>query len=298
MITSTSNQTIKEVVQFRKKSKARSQAGVFLVEGVRMIQEAPRDRLVKLYVTERFYRKYKEELGIITSEESQGKENRWKTADIAGGALRAELVSDHVFEYMSDTKTPQGVLGIVKQKKYGLEEMFGGSVQASGSRRSDMKTEGISRQAPHLIVLDNLQDPGNLGTIFRTAEAAGVTGIVMSKDCVDIYNPKTIRSTMGAIYRMPFLYAEDLKETVETLKEYGLRVYAAHLDGKNAYDQEDYRGGTAFLIGNEGNGLRREIADCADTWIRIPMAGQAESLNAAVAAAVFMFEASRQRRIL
>ena len=146
------------------------------------------------------------------------------------------------------------------------------------------------------MVLDNLQDPGNLGTIFRTAEAAGVTGISMSRDCVDIYNPKTIRSTMGAIYRMPFLYAEDLKETIDALKEQGIQIYAAHLDGKNFYDKEDYRGGTAFLIGNEGNGLRREIAECADIWIRIPMAGRAESLNAAIAAAILMFETCRQRR--
>lgn len=118
----------------------------------------------------------------------------------------------------------------------------------------------------------------------------------MSRDCVDIYNPKTIRSTMGALYRMPFLYVDDLKETIHTLKEQNIKSYAAHLDGKNTYDKEDYRQGTAFLIGNEGNGLREEIAQCADTWIRIPMCGQVESLNAAVAATVLMFEVSRQRR--
>ena len=118
----------------------------------------------------------------------------------------------------------------------------------------------------------------------------------MSRDWVDIYNPKTIRSTMGAVFRMPFVYSEDIISTIERLKLQGIRVYAAHLDGKNAYDREDYRGKTAFLIGNEGNGLRREVADCADTWIRIPMEGQAESLNAAVAASILMFEVSRQRR--
>ena len=118
----------------------------------------------------------------------------------------------------------------------------------------------------------------------------------MSRGCVDIYNPKTIRSTMGAIYRMPFLIADDLPEMIGQLKEKKIGVYAAHLDGKNTYDRENYTGGCAFLIGNEGNGLRQEVADCADTWIRIPMAGQVESLNAAVASAVLMFEVSRQRR--
>lgn len=166
---------------------------------------------------------------------------------------------------------------MVRQMEYTLEQM----------------TDGV---IPHLMILDNLQDPGNLGTIFRTAEAAGVTGIIMSRDCVDIYNPKTIRSTMGALYRMPFVYVEDLRETIHTLKEKSIKSYAAHLDGKNTYDKEDYRQGTAFLIGNEGNGLREEIAQCADTWIRIPMCGQVESLNAAVAATVLMFEVSRQRR--
>ena len=145
-------------------------------------------------------------------------------------------------------------------------------------------------------MLDNLQDPGNLGTIFRTAEAAGVTGIVLSRDCVDIYNPKVIRSTMGAVYRMPFVYVEDLLEALNVMKKKGIKTYAAHLKGKNSYDKEDYKEACAFLIGNEGNGLREEVSNMADTWIRIPMEGQAESLNAAVAAAVLMFEAARQRR--
>lgn len=261
MITSTGNQKVKEIIQLQKKSKARNQAGIFLVEGLRMIQEVPRERLKKLYVSEGFYKKHQRELqqeGLL--------EQRV-----------LETVSDHVFSVMSDTKTPQGVLGVIRRQEY-LPEML------------------LESENPFLMVLDNLQDPGNLGTIFRTAEAAGVTGIIMSKDCVDIYNPKTIRSTMGAIYRMPFLIAEDLSEMIGKIQQRQIRVYAAHLEGKNTYDQENYRTGCAFLIGNEGNGLRREIAECADCWIRIPMAGQVESLNAAIAASVLMFEVSRQRR--
>lgn len=264
MITSTSNQRVKEVVQIQKKSKMRSQAGVFPVEGIRMIREVPKEQLESLYVTDGFYKKYQRELTQI--EES---------------GIKPELVSDAVFAYMSDTKSPQGGLGIVKQVSYSMEDL--------------VKTKSRDK-ASYIMILDNLQDPGNLGTIFRTAEAAGVTGILMSKDCVDIYNPKTIRSTMGAIYRMPFLYAENLIEAIDVLKKSGIHIYAAHLDGKNTYDKEDYCGGTAFLIGNEGNGLRQEIAECADTWIRIPMEGQVESLNAAVAASVLMFETARQRR--
>ena len=148
----------------------------------------------------------------------------------------------------------------------------------------------------HLLVLDNIQDPGNLGTIFRTAEAAGVTGVFLSRDCADIYNPKTVRSTMGAIFRQPFVYVEDLPGTISRMKEKGICVFAAHLQGERSYDREDYRKKTAFLVGNEGNGLRREVEEMADVRVRIPMAGRAESLNAAIAAGVLMFEVARQRR--
>lgn len=124
---------------------------------------------------------------------------------------------------------------------------------------------------PLIMVLDHLQDPGNLGTILRTAEGAGVTGILMDRECVDIYNPKTIRSTMGSVYRMPFVYVEDLGKGIQNLKDKGITTYAAHLEGTNSYDEEDLTNPCAFLIGNEGNGLRREIADMADCYIKIPM---------------------------
>ncbi|MEG0792709.1 MAG: RNA methyltransferase, partial [Lachnospiraceae bacterium] len=137
---------------------------------------------------------------------------------------------------------------------------------------------------------------GNLGTILRTAEGAGVTGVIMSSDCVDIYNPKTIRSTMGSIFRMPFLYTEEMNELLKKLKNNNIRTFAAHLEGKTFYDQEDYTGKIAFLIGNEGNGLHREIAEQADTWIKIPMHGQVESLNVAIATSILMYEVCRQRR--
>lgn len=265
MITSISNPRMKEIAQMQKRGRARNQAGLFIVEGLRMIREVPPERLVQLYVTEEFYEKHKQE-PIFT--------------------VRKEFVSAQVFEYISDTKTPQGILAAVRQYAFSEEEVTGGQA------KPDMPA---AKRPAHILVLDNLQDPGNLGTMFRTAEAAGATGIIMSRDCVDIYNPKAIRSTMGAVFRMPFVYADSLLRTIENLKKAGIHVYAAHLKGDRAYDQEDYREGTAFLIGNEGNGLRREVARCADTWIQIPMAGQAESLNAAVAAAVRMFEVSRQR---
>ena len=185
-------------------------------------------------------------------------------------------MSDTVFAHVSDTKTPQGILAVVRRMEYTAEDILG--------------------ETPHVLVLENIQDPGNLGTILRAGEGAGVTGIVMDANTADIYNPKVIRSTMGSVLRMPFVYVENLHETLEELKKKKIRLFAAHLQGKHAYDQEDYTGPAAFLIGNEGNGLTEETAAMADTYIRIPMEGRVESLNAAVAASVLMFEAARQRR--
>lgn len=278
MITSTSNAQIKELAKLQKKSRLRDERRIFLVEGPRMVEEIPKERIERLYISESFERKnpaYIRELG-----------------------MPAEVLSDPVFSYVSDTKNPQGILAIVKRLEYTMEDVLGKNAskceEKSGEKEKNPENHQI--RVPHVIVLDNLQDPGNLGTIFRTAEAAGATGILLSSDSVDVYNPKVIRSTMGAVFRMPFFYVKDLPAAVKSLSSQGIRTYAAHLNGKNAYDEEDYTKGCAFLIGNEGNGLRDEVSECADCLIRIPMCGKAESLNAAVAAAVLMFEAGRQRR--
>lgn len=259
MITSTSNGKVKELVQLRKKTKLRNQQGVFLVEGIRMFREVEREDVIQVYLSESFY-------------EKEVRKNPVLVAD-----MPTEILSDTVFAYVSDTKTPQGILCVVRQRRYSIEQI-------------------LEQKNPHILMLDHLQDPGNLGTIFRTAEAAGVTGIILSADTVDLYNPKVIRSTMGSIYRMPFVYTENLETAICEVKQQGITVYAADLDGANSYDQEDYQKGSAFLIGNEGNGLQKEIADMAERKIRIPMEGAVESLNAAVAAAILMFEVSRQRR--
>ena len=145
-------------------------------------------------------------------------------------------------------------------------------------------------------MLETIQDPGNLGTIIRAGEGAGITGIVMNHDTADIYNPKVIRSTMGSIFRMPFVYADDLQDACLLMKNRGVRLFAAHLKGMNNYDQEDYTDNVGFLIGNEANGLTEETTSLADCLVKIPMEGKVESLNAAIAASVLMFETARQRR--
>lgn len=192
-----------------------------------------------------------------------------------------EVVSDSVFRQMSDTQTPQGILTLLKKPSYTEEDIWG--------------SQAADQIHPLVMVLEDLQDPGNVGTIIRTAEGAGVTGIIMSRGTADIFNPKTIRSTMGSVYRMPFLIVDDAVAFVKRLKERGICTYAAHLHGVHSYREEDYTGGTAFLIGNEGNGLTDDMAEAAQCLIRIPMEGKVESLNAAIASAVLMYEAHGQR---
>jgi TrmH family RNA methyltransferase len=261
MITSTSNPQVKNLVQLQKKGKARREQDVFLVEGIRMYREAPQDEVEKIYLSDSFAKK-PEGKAILADRASAGK---------------AEILEDRIFQTVSDTKTPQGILAVVRQKHYTLEQVVAG-------------------EKPLLLILENLQDPGNLGTILRTGEGAGVTGILMSKDTVDLYNPKVIRSTMGSIYRMPFCYVEDMDQAMDLLKARSIATYAAHLKGTKDYDEADYREGCGFLIGNEGNGLTDHLADQAKDYIRIPMCGKVESLNAAVASSVLMYEAFRQRR--
>lgn len=292
MITSTSNQKVKELIRLKEKSRIREEEKLFLAEGPRMAEEIPMEWIECLYVSESYEKKCGEQ-----------------TAAYKKAGVRTETLSDEVFARVSDTKTPQGVLAAVHMPEYSFADILGVKKAAAHThvQRAFMQDpfeghfaarDGAAGRArlPLVLVLDNLQDPGNMGTVFRSAEAAGASGILMSKDCVDVYNPKVIRSTMGAIFRLPFYRVEDLPGAVMELKDGGLRVYAAHLEGRRTYDGEDYRRGCAFLIGNEGNGLRQEVAECADCRIRIPMEGCTESLNAAVAASILLFEAARQRR--
>lgn len=254
MITSTANAQVKNVITLLKKSGERKKRGLFVIEGIRMFTEIPKDRIEKIYVSESFFKSNPEVLN----------------------GMGYEMVSDNVFAQMSDTKTPQGIMALVRMLEYSLSDITAGDM-------------------PVVVMLENIQDPGNLGTIIRTAEGAGVTGIIMSKDTVDIYNPKTIRSTMGALFRMPFIYVEDILEVADALRKQNIALIAAHLDGSKNYYLENLARPMALMIGNEGNGLTEALTDKADVLVKIPMEGQLESLNAAVSTAVILYEAYRQR---
>ena len=276
MITSVSNSKVKRIVTLQEKSRVRVKENVFIVEGIKMFEEAPIERMRELYIEEMLYEE--------VQADGDGLKEKIDACQTAG--ISIETVSKEVFAKMSDTQSPQGILCVMERYAYDCEEMIG---KAKHKQAEDGK-------APLFLVLEDIQDPGNLGTMIRTAEGAGVDGVIMSRGTVDIYNPKTIRSTMGSLYRMPFYVAEDLTGVIRLLQACQITVYAAHLQGKKYYHEIDYKEGAAFLIGNEGNGLKKETADLADCYLKIPMEGKLESLNAAVAAALLMYQAANCNR--
>lgn len=261
-ITSASNSRVKRLVLLRQKAKERRQSQSFVIEGERLVLDAPAEYLEEVYVTRGAMEKAGERLALL--------------------AGKLTLLSDDAMAKASDTMSPQGILAVARQPRYTEEDLLG------------MNGEGEKR-TPLLLILEDIQDPGNLGTMFRTAEAAGATGILMSRGTVDVFNPKTVRSTMSSIFRMPFVVEEDFHGALRDLQKKGIRLFAACLDGSRSYELADGRGACGFLIGNEGNGLTKETIRIADERIHIPMEGRIESLNAAMSAGILMYEAARQR---
>lgn len=242
---------IQEIQELQKKSKARRETGLFVAEGERLVSEVPPELLRESYASELYARSHAVPKGT-------------------------EVVPEHVFEKLSDTRTPQGILAVVSKPSFDREALLA-------------QRDGL------YLVLETIQDPGNLGTIFRTAEGAGVTAIFLNRETADLTAPKTVRSTMGSIFRVPHFETASVADAVAEVKRHGITVYAAAPGAAARYDTVDYRGGTAFLIGNEGNGLSAEAMTLADQSIFIPMQGALESLNAAVAATLLVYETARQR---
>ena len=304
------NAKIKEIQKLTEKSKARREAGLFVIEGPRMFIETPLEWIEEIYVTQRFLDNADSGLLGMTEGPSVDGDSTEPTPTVpiktssistlpatsAGSvenshsdystSIRAsemitwmnhEVVTEEQMKKLTDTVTPQGILCVVRQPSYTMEDI----INHPGHRL--------------LMILEDIQDPGNLGTIFRTAEGAGASGIIMTKGCADLFNPKVVRSTMGSIYRVPFFVTDDIEQTISLVKNAQIEVFAAHLKGEHFYDEIEYKD-AAFLIGNEGRGLKDSTASLADTYIKIPMSGELESLNASMAAGILMYEHNRQIR--
>lgn len=175
------------------------------------------------------------------------------------------VLSDRVFAAVSETKTPQGVAAVLSRRIRPL----------SGSR---------------FVALDAVQDPGNVGTIIRTADAAGFDGVLLGPECADLFSSKVLRSTMGSIFRLSFAFPEDLSADLRTLRSRGFSVLSSQLDGEPFYSREEIPAPFVLIVGNEGNGISAPVKAEATHRFRLPMRGGAESLNAAVAAGIMMYD--------
>lgn len=259
MIQSKANTQVKNIHKLMKSARFRRQEGCFVAEGFKMAAEALRyGKVRKLYVSE-------------AARDEYDKSTLHKIED-----SEVEWVAAPVFRSMSDTATPQGVLAIVEIPEYRWETL-------------------IEKQDAAVLCLEDIQDPGNLGTMIRTAEGAGMTAVVLSGGCVDLFNPKVVRATMGSVLRVPFRIVGDMTAETRNLQEKGFSIYAAGPGAVREYTECSYAGRVGIVIGNEANGICPETFAVADEQITIPMQGEVESLNAAVSAALLMYEICRGR---
>lgn len=233
--------------------KNRQKLNLFMVEGIKSVKDAitAGANIEMVFISESFEK---------------------ETLDLSN--FESYVLPDTLFNGISDTKAPQGIMAVIKMNK-----------------NLDLpdKKNGL------YIYCDSVSDPGNLGTIIRTADAAGFDGIFLSEGCADLYSPKTIRSSMGSYFHIP-IYENIKKEQLEKLKKNGFKIYCGALS-KNTimYTDADFCKPMIIVVGNEANGISEKILKIADECIKIPIFGKAESLNVGVAAAILMYEAKRQR---
>ena len=255
-ISSKDNSTIKHIKKLKEK-KYRDEYNEFVIEGIKLIQEAIQEHANIKYIV------------LCDGCNSELIESHLK---YEMAKYEVFYVNENIFKALSDVENPQGIIAVVEKNK---------------KQEIDLKQDII-------VALDDIQDPGNLGTILRTVDSVGLKQILISKRTADAYNPKVIRSTMGAIFRVNIIECENLKEKLEELKKEKYKVMCTSLNTKNSVFDADYNK-KIIVIGNEANGVSKEILFIADEKVIIPMLGKTESLNAAVATGVILYEYVRKK---
>lgn len=254
-LSSRDNINIKTAIKLKTSAKQRKKSGMFIAEGVRICMDAmlSKAEILIFFSTEKATEKYADEF-----------------AQLSGFSSKTFIVTQEIFDAISDTESPQGFLCVIKA----LDK----TAQFDTIKRSGK-----------FVALENIQDPSNLGTILRTAEAFNVSGVVLSADCCDIFSPKVVRGSMGAVFRLPFITVSSIPEFLQSNPQ--LDSYSAVVDS-DADKITDIHFVTPCMvvIGNEGNGLTRQTVDACNNRITIQMKGRAESLNASVAASIIMWE--------
>ncbi len=256
MIISDKNKIVKDIVKLKQR-KERDKTGMFYLEGERIIDEIPSNIKIERYIfSETFYN------DLI---------NKYKYSN-----FKNIIVDDNIFKKISDTINPQGIMAICHKPKMYME---------------NIKIQKDS----FFIILDRICDPGNMGTIIRTADALGADGIFLSKGCVDIYNDKVIRATMGSIFHIPIIDNCDVSSLIDYLKYNDVDIICTYLEGGKAPYEINFNRSLAILIGNEANGVLKEYKEKATSLVKIPMIGNVESMNASISSAIVFYEILRQR---
>lgn len=256
-LTGLQNPLVKAAAELKQK-KYRQQRGVFLAEGLRTVEEAVAFKAAQQI----FYTATEDERTLRLLEQA------------ALMQLKLSCVSEAVMKKIADTETPQGIIAVCRMQEQPLEKLL-----ASGKL---------------LLVLDRVGDPGNIGTMLRTADAAGVGGIILLKGSADIYAPKTVRASMGSLFHVPVLSGVAEQPFIDEAQRAGYQLLVTALDGADNLYQADLGGRLAFVMGNEAGGVSASLLRQADKRVFIPMRGHAESLNVAMAAGIVMFEAMRR----
>ena len=302
LISSKDNQTIKGIKKL-KESKYRKEK--FIVEGFKMLQEAVNEGAdIEIVVVKTGNKELLENVNKLLGRLNQSYEtgNELLTYKYVKRLPRIIEVTENVFMQLTDVKTPQGVLAVIRKNvEYNVSDFEDKNENENendalkvgvNSRQIDCLNK-INTGADYVLAVDGVQDPGNLGTIIRTADSANLKQILVSKDTVDAYSPKVIRSTMGSIYRVKIVECENLADVLNELKKHKFQIVSTSLDTENSIYDIDYRK-KVVVIGNEGNGVSKEIQDLSDYKVKIPMLGKTESLNASVATGIMIYEYVRQ----
>lgn len=259
-ITSSENEIYKSFARLYKR-KYRDREGLYVIEGINLTEEALKNgaKLKSVFLRKGF------------DSDTVLNDLLARVAD----EVPVYILSKELFDKTADTETPQGIAAVLAKPVYNEESFFD--------------------ETDNVIVLDRLQDPGNIGTVIRAADAAGFGGAIIIKGTADVFSPKTVRAAAGSLYRVKLLYAASADEAAQVLHSNGMKMIATSPYAKKLVYDADMSGKTALVIGNEANGVSDEIKNLSDESVKLPMAGNIESLNAAVAAAVVMYEAVRQR---
>lgn len=267
IISSKNNEFIKHIKKLKDK-KYRDLNNEFIIEGIKLIEEAIKENA-----------KIKQ---IIICDDCEKTSNIPKELMYEIAKYECVYVTNQIFETLTDVKNPQGIMAIM-EKNMIISQLKG-----------ENEIQSIDCTQDIIVALDDIQDPGNLGTILRTVDSIGANQILVSKGTADSYNPKVVRSTMGAIFRVKIIECENLKEILRNLKKQKYNVVVTSLKTKNSIYDIDYNK-KVIVIGNEANGVSEEIQKIADEKVKIPMIGKTESLNVSVATGIILYEYVRQK---